>query len=154
MLRLNTVASALFIFWKYGFVSEIQRTLKSEGLVQTCGELDDKAGIVGLDFRLVRRLVPDYRATFVALMDYYVALFRVGLGFYGAKDSATGVGSVAGVNIYVQRAQTKRAVITRGVAERQNLFAAILTHKAVVVFSKSFVFHIVPLVCFCFPVVK
>ena len=84
-------------------------------------------------------------------MDNYIALLGVWLCLDGTENTTTGVGSVAGVYIYVQRAQTKGAVITRGVTERLYLLAAVLTYKAVVVFSESFVFHIVPLwVCFFF----
>lgn len=113
-------------------------------LILTCGELYDKRGIVGLNFRLVCRLISHYRAALITFVYDNVALFGIGLGFYRAENTAAVICSVTRVYIHVQRAKTEGAMVTRGIAEGQHLFAAILTHKAVVILGKSFVFHIVP----------
>ena len=100
----------------------------------TCRQLDDKVGIIGLYFCLVRRLVSDDGSALLALMDNDVTPLWVGLRFDRAKYAAAWVGSVAGVYINMQRAQAKGAMIARGVAEGKNLTAAALTCKAVIVF--------------------
>ena len=43
----------------------------------------------------------------------------------------------------MKRAETEGTVIARGISKGEHLFTAIFTYKAVVVFSESFVFHIV-----------
>ena len=77
----------------------------------------------------------------VAFMDYDISLFRVGLDPYRAQYAAAGVRSVSGVYINVKRAEAERAVISRGVAERENLFSAILADESAIVFLESLFFH-------------
>ena len=91
------------------------------------------------------RLISDDGAAFVTAVDDDVALLGVGLCLDGAENTAAGVGSVAGVDIYMQRAQAEGTMVSRGVAEGQNLLATAFADEAVVVFGKSFVFHFVPL---------
>ena len=69
------------------------------------------------------------------------ALFGVGESLDRAENSAAIVGSVARVYINVKRAKAERTVIARGVAKGQNLFSAVLADKALVVFSKTLIFH-------------
>jgi len=85
--------------------------------------------------------VADCRAATLAFMDYYISALGVGLGFYRTENSAAFVCSVAGVYIDVERAKAEGAVVARGVAEWQNLLAAIFADKAVIVFCKAFRFH-------------
>ena len=80
-------------------------------------------------------------AAFFASVYDNVPAPRVGLGADRHEKSAAWIGSVAGVDIHVQRMKTKWAVVSRGVAERQNLTPAVCTDKSVVVFCKSFAFH-------------
>ena len=68
------------------------------------GELDYKVHIVGLNLSLVRSLVTDGGAAFIALMYDDISLLRVGLSAYRAKNSAAIVCSVAGIYIDVKRA--------------------------------------------------
>ena len=76
------------------------------------GELDDEIHIVGLDLCLVRRLVSDDLAAPLASVYDDEAFFRIGLGTYRTQDAAAGVCSVAGVNIYVQRAEAEWTMIS------------------------------------------
>ena len=80
------------------------------------------------------RLVADGGAALLAAVNDDETALRVGKSLYRAKKSAAIVGSVAGIYINVKRAQTKGAMIARGIAERQNLSSAILTDKARIVF--------------------
>ena len=71
---------------------------------------------------------------FLAFVDKHEAVLGIGLGAYGAKYAATGVGSVARIYIHVKRAEAKRAMVSRGEAEGQDFFTAIFTYKTRVVF--------------------
>ena len=85
---------------------------KRENLYRTCRQFYDKVGIVGLNFRLVSRLV-SYRFTaFVTSVNYYVASLGVGKRPYRAKNSAAVVCSVAGIDIDVKRAEAEWAMIS------------------------------------------
>lgn len=79
-------------------------------------------------------------------MDDDISLLGVGESLNRAENTATVVGSVAGVDVNVKRAEAEGAVISRGVAERQHLFSAVPADKSLVVFLKSFVFHPVLLI--------
>lgn len=105
------------------------------------GELDDEIHIVGLNLRLVCRLVSDGLAAFFTAVNDDIALLRVGKRAYGTENAAALVGSVAGVYIDVQGGETEGAVISRGVAERLDALAAGGTDEARIVFRKSFRFH-------------
>ena len=104
-------------------------------------QADDQIGIVWLHLCFVRRFVARDLAAAVTAVHEDVAALGVGDGADGAKNTATGILTVSGVNVYVQRAKAKGAVIARGVAKRKNLFAAILANKATIVFLKSFLLH-------------
>ena len=82
----------------------------------------------------MRCLVANGSAAFFAAVDYYISPFCIGLGFNWAQNSAAGVLSVPGVYINVKRRKAERAVVARGVSERQNLLAAIFAGEAGVVF--------------------
>jgi hypothetical protein len=87
-------------------------------------------------------LVSYHRAASIASVDNYVSLFRIGLGADRAENSAAIVCSVAGVYINVKGTKAERAMISRGVAKGQNLFAAILANKTLVKLFEAFIFHI------------
>ena len=100
------------------------------GLYFACGEADNQVGIVGLHLCLVGGFVARDFATTVTAVDEDVATLGVGKGADGAENAATGVGAVAGENVYVQRAEAEGAVVARGVAKGQYLTAAVLAYKA------------------------
>jgi hypothetical protein len=77
-----------------------------------CSKTYDEIHIVGLYLCLVRRTVSDYRAAFIASVDYNVASLRIGLGAYRAQNAAAGIGTVAGVYVNVKRAKTEGAMIS------------------------------------------
>ena len=98
--------------------------------------------VIGLYLCLVCSLISHHGTALVTFMYDNVALLGIGLCLDRSENSATVVGSVAGVYIDVQRAEAEGTVISRGVAERQHFFSAILAYKSAVVFCESFVFHI------------
>jgi hypothetical protein len=106
-------------------------------------QADKQVGVVGLNFSLVGGFVARDAAAFFAFMDYDISLFRVGLDLYRAEYAAAGVRPVARVYINMERAEAKGTVVSRGVAEGQDLAAAILADKAAIVFLESLVFHII-----------
>ena len=87
------------------------------------------------------RLVADGGTALFAAVDDNKAALGVGERLYRAKNAAAIVGSVAGIYVNVKRTKANRAVIARGVAEGQNLLAAILAYKSGIVFLESFFFH-------------
>ena len=93
-------------------------------LAEPCRKTDNKIGIIGLNLCLVGSLVSNYRAASVASVDDHVSLFRIGLGSDRAENTAAIVCSVAGIYINVKGTKAERAMISRGIAKRQNLFAA------------------------------
>lgn len=68
-------------------------------------------------------------------------LLGIGQSLYRAENTAAIVGSVTGVDIYVQRTEAEGAVVARRIAERQYLLAAVFANKALVVLFKSLFFH-------------
>ena len=110
-------------------------------LIYSCGKLDYKIHIVGLNLSLVGGLVSHYLAALFTAVNYYITAFGVGKRSYRAQNSAARICSVPGVYINVKRREAKRAVISRGISERKNLATAAFAYKSVIVFGKSFVFH-------------
>ncbi len=80
-------------------------------------------------------------AAFFAFMDDDEAFFGVGFGFHGAEDSFAIGCSVSGVNIQVEGGEAMGAMVTGGIAEGEDFFAAACADEAVVIFGKSFVFQ-------------
>lgn len=85
-----------------------------------------------------------YSAAFLTSVNDYVSAFWIRLGFDRTQNTSAFVGSISGVDIDMQRAKAERTVVPGCVSQRENLFTAILANKSVVVFSKSFIFHISP----------
>ena len=104
-------------------------------------QLYDLADIVGLDRRLVRRLVSADSAAFAAFAYDDIPLFRVGKRAYRLKETSAIRCAVPGIYINMKRKKAERAMISRGVAERLHLFFAVSTDKSAVVFLKSFIRH-------------
>lgn len=75
-------------------------------------------------------------------MGYDITFFGVGLGSARLHFAKARAGAVAGVQVDVERPETVRAVITRGVTEGGNGAAAVSAGKCAVVFYKAFVFYI------------
>ena len=105
-------------------------------------KLDDKVYIVGLYFCLVSGLISVYLAAFGAFMKNYISLFGVCNGFYGAHDTVALTGSVPGIHVNVEGAETFGAMVSGGIAEGLYLETAVCAHKTVIVFCKKFTFHI------------
>ena len=80
-------------------------------------------------------------AAFGAAMNDDVSFAGIRLGTDRLHLPAAGVCSVTGIDVYVQRPETKRAVIARGKAQRFNLFSAMRANKAAIIFAKAFLFH-------------
>ena len=66
---------------------------------------------IRLDLGIVRRSVSVDLAAFLAAIDYYIALSRIGNGRYRLHRTAALVGSVARIYIDVYRPKTKRTMI-------------------------------------------
>ena len=107
----------------------------------SCGQLYKVVYIVGLNLGFVRCFVAVYFAAFCAFVQNDVSLFRVGHDLYGVHYAVAFAGSVAGVYVYVERAEALRAVVARGIAEGLYLEAAVCTDKTVIVFCEKFLFH-------------
>lgn len=117
------------------------RKSERELLNFSCGQLYKVVYIVGLNLGFVRGFVAVYFAAFCAFVKYYVPLFWVCNHFYGVHNSAAFAGSVAGVYIYVERAEALGAMVAGGVAEGLYLKSAVGADKAVIVFCEKFLFH-------------
>ena len=89
---------------------------------------------------MCRAIAVDLSAT-RALVQDHVALFGIGLHANGLHRSLAGVGAVAGVDVDVKRPEAERAMVSGGVAQRQDLTSAMRANKAVIVFRKPFLFH-------------
>ena len=96
-------------------------------------KLYEKLEIVGLRGCLVRGAVAVYLTALLTFMQNYIALFCVDYDLYGLHLSVTLTSSVAGIYIKMERPQTKRAMIARGVSQGLDLTAAMLAYKSVVV---------------------
>ena len=89
----------------------------------------------------MRRLIAADVSAPLAFVNYHIAASRVRFDAYRAHYAAAVGGSVAGVDVDVQRAKAERAVIARRISERFDVRAAVRAHKAAVVFAKSFFIH-------------
>ena len=85
--------------------------------------------------------VSHYLAALVAAVNDYISALGVGKRSYWAQKTLTFVCTVARIDVNVEGVKAKRAVVTRGISKRKNLFSAILTDEAVVILRKSFVLH-------------
>jgi len=86
-------------------------------------------------------------AAFIASMNDDKSLFGVRKSLNRAENPAAVVSSVAGVNIYVERAKAEWTMIPRRVAEWKHLAAAVFADKALVVLLETLVFHLPLLIC-------
>lgn len=102
-------------------------------LVNTCRQLDDEGGIVGLNLCLVCRLVTHDGAASVTAVNDNIALFGIGLCLYRAENTAAVVCPVARVNIHVQRAEAEGTMVPRRVAKGQDLASAVFADEARIV---------------------
>ena len=109
--------------------------------MNSCCQLDEQLDAVGLNLCFVCRAVAVDLTALGAAVNNDVSLACVGLGANRLHLSAARIGSVARVDVYVQRPEAKRAVVARGKSQRLNLFAAMRANKAAIVFAKAFLFH-------------
>ena len=107
------------------------------GSINPCGQSDKQVVVVGLA-ALKGGLISYHAAAFFTAVDDNISLLRIGKRLDGAENTAAIVCSVAGINIYVQRAEAEGTMVSRGVAKGLDLTSAVLTDKALVVFCKSF----------------
>ena len=105
------------------------------------GKPDDHIHIVGLYLGLVGGLVAHGGTAFLTSVDKHVASLGVGLRLDGTEDAAAWVGPVTGIDIHVERAEAEGTVVSGGVAQGQDLLAAILAYESVVVLGKSGSIH-------------
>ena len=103
--------------------------------------MNDQIQVVRLHLCLVRSTASADRATFFTAMHDHVSAPWMGFCPYRAKRSAARIGTVAGVDVYVQGIEAERAMVARGVAKRQDLAAAMCANKAVVIFLKDGFLH-------------
>ena len=75
-------------------------------------------------------------------MRYDIALFRVRLGKHRFKRCAALGRAITRIFVNMERPEAVWAMISRGVAERRDLSAAMLTDKSAVVLWKSLCLHI------------
>ena len=113
-------------------------------LLNACGQLDEQLDAVGLNLCFVCRTIAVNFTALGATVNNDVTLACVGLGANGLHLSAASIGSVTGVDVYVQGPKTKRAVIARCKAQGFYLFSAMCANKAAIVFAKAFLFHTYP----------
>ena len=123
-----------------------ERSFLSQGLFHSqnpCRQTNEEGAVVGLNFGVVSGAVTAYFTALGATVDddIAVAVLDIRLGADGLELAAAGIGAITGVDIDVKRPQAKGTVITGGIAERQDLFSAMRTNKAVVVFCKPFLVH-------------
>ena len=75
-------------------------------------KLNNKVKVVGLNPCLVSGAISYHGAAFLASVNYYIASLGIRLGACGAKYTAACICSVTWVNIHVERAKAKGAVIS------------------------------------------
>ena len=93
----------------FGFlIAKLSRYLH---LLNARGQLDEQFDAIRLNLCLVCRTVAVNLAAFGATVNNDVSLACVGLGANGFHLPPTGIGSVTGIDIHVQRPKTKRAVV-------------------------------------------
>ena len=104
-------------------------------------QTDQKADAVRLLLRLVRGTVAADLAALGAAVNDDVSLSRIRLDTNRLKLSTALVGSVSRVHVNVERPQTKRTVVARGVAQWLDLLAAMRANESVVVLCKTLLLH-------------
>ena len=108
-----------------------------------CRKTYKQRTVIVLCFCIERGAVSADLSAFLAAVYDYKSVLCVGLGAYGAHQSAALVCSVAWVYINVERAKAKGTVVSRAASHRKNLAAAVGAHEGIIVFRKSFLFHII-----------
>ena len=81
-------------------------------LIVSCGQLDEKVGIVGLDLGFVSRFVSYNGSALLAAVNDYITALRVGECLHGAENAAAGICAVSRVYINVERAKAERTMIS------------------------------------------
>ena len=115
------------------------------------GQFNDQIDVIGLNFGFVGGFISADLAAFFTTVDDDISFFGIGFCFDRAKDTAAGVGTVTRIDVHVKRAKTSRTMVTGGISQGLDLQAAIFTNERIVIFGKSFLFHIdFPSLFFCF----
>ena len=76
------------------------------------GQRNDQTQIIGLHLRIVCGTVAANLPAFIAFLQDDIPFFRVGLCRNRTQNAAAGIGTVTGIDIHMERAQTLRTVIT------------------------------------------
>ncbi len=74
-------------------------------------------------------------------MYYDISFFWIRQSKHRLHQPSAIAASIAGIDIEMKRIQTKRAMVSRCISKRKDLFAAMLANKSRIVFQKSFIFH-------------
>ena len=88
------------------------------------------------------RLVAAQLAAFLATVDDDIPPLGIRHGAHRLQRPTAGVGAISGVDVHVQAPKAKGAMVARGIAEGLHLPAAMRADKSIVVFGKSFIFHL------------
>ena len=107
----------------------------------TRGQADEEAAVIGLIARVERGAVSANFTAFGATVNDDEIMSRIGLGANGLHLSATGIGTVTGIDIHMKGPQAEGAMIPGAVSHGRYLFTAMGADKGAVVFCKSFLFH-------------
>ena len=97
-------------------------------------QLDDEVGIIGLDLCLVCSLITYDGTTPLTPVSDYIAAPCVRLCLDRSQYSTTGVSSISRIYVHVDGAEAEGTMVSRRVAKRENLLAAVLADKATIVF--------------------
>ena len=107
----------------------------------SCCELDDQHQVVGLHLGLVGGAASTDLPALLAFGDDDIALLGIGLGRDGLQVTATGIGTVTGIDVHVPRPKAEGTMIAGGVAQGLYLPSAMDAGKTVVQLGKTFLFH-------------
>ena len=77
----------------------------------SCRQRDDLSEIVGLDVYVVRGLITAQLSALLAFMDDDVSLLGIGKRRYRFQSAAAIAGTIAGIDVQMERPQTERAMI-------------------------------------------
>lgn len=90
---------------------------------------------------VVRGFISAERTAFAALVSDYKSALCVRLCRNWIHHSAAVGSTVSRIYIKMERAETFRTVVARGVSERRNFKTAVFANEGFVIFCKSFCFH-------------
>ena len=108
---------------------------------RACGQLDEQIDVIRLHLGRICGFVAHRSAAFFAAVDDDIPLLRIRQDLYRLQKTKAIVCPVAGIDVDMDGAETLRAMIARGHAQRLDFEAAVPAGEAAVVFLKPFIFH-------------